>query len=71
MDALVFQPEFIPDDILIDLGLMNKEDKLPPLTRKSEQQKMEIRQENIEKKIAILSELKSILASANPLQIGQ
>lgn len=71
MDALVFQPEFIPDDILIDLGLMKKEDKIPPLTRKSEQEKMEIRQENIEKKIAILPELKSILASAKPLQIGQ
>ncbi|NRH20697.1 hypothetical protein HOO68_01490 [Candidatus Gracilibacteria bacterium] len=71
MDALVFQPEFIPDDILIDLGLMNKEDKLPPLTRKSEQQKMEIRQENTQKKIATLPELKSILASARPLQIGQ
>ena len=71
MDALVFQPEFISDDILIDLGLMKKEDKIPPLTRKSEQEKMEIRQENIEKKIATLPELKSILASAKPLQIGQ
>jgi hypothetical protein len=71
IDALVFQPEFISDDILIDLGLMKKEDKIPPLTRKSEQEKMEIRQENIEKKIATLPELKSILASAKPLQIGQ
>lgn len=71
MDAIVFQPEFIPDDILIVLGMMQKEDKIPPLTRKTEQEKMELRQKNIEKKIAVISELKSILASAKPLQIGQ
>mgnify|MGYP001408438360 FL=1 len=71
MDALVFQPEFIPDDILINLGLMNTEDKIPSLTRKSEQEKMGIRQENIEKKIACIPQLKRILASAKPLQIHQ
>lgn len=71
MDALVFQPEFIPDDILINLGLMNTEDKIPSLTRKSEQEKMRIRQENIEKKITCIPQLKRILASAKPLQIHQ
>ena len=69
MDALVFQPEFISDDILIKLDLMQRGDKIPPLTRKSEEEKMKIRQENIEKKIAIIPELKAILASAKPLQV--
>ena len=69
MDALVFQPELIPDDILISLWLMQKEDKIPLLTRKSEQQKMEIRKNNIEKKIELIPELKAILASAKPLQV--
>jgi len=56
---------------LINLGLMNTEDKIPSLTRKSEQEKMGIRQENIEKKIACIPQLKRILASAKPLQIHQ
>jgi tetrahydromethanopterin S-methyltransferase subunit G len=48
---------------------MQKEDKIPLLTRKSEQQKMEIRKNNIEKKIELIPELKAILASAKPLQV--
>lgn len=71
IDALVFQPELIPDEILVDLGLMQIEDKIPPLTRKSEHEKTQIRQKNIEKKIATIPMLKSILASAKPLQVGE
>lgn len=70
-DALVFQPELIPDELMINLWLMQAHDKIPSLTRKSAQQKMEIHQVNIERKIAIIPELKAILASAKSFQTGQ
>lgn len=69
-DALVFQPEFIRDDFLIDIGLMDESDRLPSLSWKTLENKSLLQESHIEKVASLIPDLKLLLAESKSIQTG-
>ncbi len=69
-DALVFQPEFIRDDFLIDIGLMDESDRLPSLAWKTLENKSLLQESHIEKVASLIPALKHLLAESRSIQTG-
>lgn len=60
IDAIVIQPEYLSDDFLVSLGLMNEDEK------KNLSQK-----EKIQRKISLIPEIKNLLRALAPLKIWE